>query len=157
MKSVRQQILAMKRRWPQFELAEETSNFALWFGSLVGLERAHRISIELNLPEADASAPATTHYPLVRVLSPRLILMPNATDEAPLPHVYFDPKNITLSPLCLFDPESDEWSHNDLLADTTVPWAADWLACYEGWLATGRWYGGGRHGRRIVGDKTDEL
>jgi hypothetical protein len=28
--------------------------------------------------------------------------------------------------------------HDDLIALTTVPWAADWLACYEGWLATGR-------------------
>jgi len=38
-------------------------------------------------------------------------------------------------------------SHDDLIALTTVPWAADWLACYEGWLATGRWHGGGRHAR----------
>ena len=71
----------------------------------------------------------------------------DALEEAPLPHVYFDDKDITLSPLCLFDPDANEWSHEDLIAETTVPWAADWLACYEGWLASGRWHGGGRHGR----------
>ena len=31
------------------------------------------------------------------------------------------------------------------IASTTVPWALDWLACYELWLMTGRWTGGGRH------------
>ena len=31
------------------------------------------------------------------------------------------------------------------LASTTVLWALDWLACYELWLMTGRWTGGGRH------------
>jgi hypothetical protein len=60
---------------------------------------------------------------------------------------------ITLSPLCLFDPEAEEWSHDDLIAFTTIPWAADWLACYEGWLASGRWYGGGRHGRAQFPDR----
>ena len=28
---------------------------------------------------------------------------------------------------------------------TIVPWTIDWLACYEGWLATGEWAGGGIH------------
>ena len=65
-----------------------------------------------------------------------------------MPHVYFDDLDLTLSPLCLFDPDKNEWTRNDLIALTTVHWAADWLACYEGWLATGRWYGGGRHAPR---------
>ena len=47
--------------------------------------------------------------------------------------------------LCLFDPDREQWCASDLIADTTVPWTVDWLACYEGWLATGRWHGGGRH------------
>src|SRR4029079_18395204 len=84
-------------------------------------------------------------FPLVRILSPRLVPRFDAAEEAPLPHVYFEEHDITLSPLCLFDPEAGEWSHDDLIAHTTIPWAADWLACYEGWLATDRWLGGGRH------------
>lgn len=149
MKTVRQQVIAMRRRWPQFDLAEETARSALWFGSLVGIERPYRLLIEFALPCARPDAPMSSRFPVVRVLHPPLILHPNALEEAPLPHVYFDHSHILLSPLCLFDPTNNEWSHNDLLAYTTVPWAADWLACYEGWLATGRWFGGGRHGAGI--------
>jgi hypothetical protein len=82
------------------------------------------------------------------VLEPRLEPQWRAREEAPLPHVFFDAKDITLSALCLFDPDKAEWDPNDLIADTTVPWTVDWLACYEGWLATGRWHGGGRHAPR---------
>jgi hypothetical protein len=86
----------------------------------------------------------------VRILSPKLVPRFDAPEEAPLPHVFFDKEDLSLSPLCLFDPMTNEWTHDDLIARTTVPWAADWLACYEGWAATGRWYGGGRHGARKI-------
>lgn len=147
MKSVKQQIAAMRRRWRMFELADESPTHALWFGSMIGIERDHRLSVEFALPAHKRGLPMSARFPLVRVMSPSLILKPDAAEEAPLPHVYFEKPDITLSPLCLFDPEQNEWSHGDLIAHTTLPWAADWLACYEGWLATGRWYGGGRHGR----------
>ncbi|WP_354343541.1 hypothetical protein [Phyllobacterium ifriqiyense] len=140
-----QQIMAMRRRWPQFDLASKTDASAMWFGWLVGIERAYRVSLEFAMPSMSDNAPMATRFPVVRVLSPRLVVQTNAIEEAPLPHVYFDHPDITLSALCLFDPEKGEWSHNDLVAYTSVPWAADWLACYEGWLATGRWFGGGRH------------
>ncbi len=136
----------MRRRWDQFDVAEQTIDKAIWFGSLVGIERPYRVMLEFGLP-VQGKFERWRSLPLVRILSPALQPQFNAAEEAPLPHVYFDDKDITLSPLCLFDPAANEWSHDDLLAKTTVPWAADWLACYEGWLATGRWYGGGRHGR----------
>ena len=113
--------------------------------------------IQLGLPMTTADAPMHTRFPVVRVLSPPLILQPGAIDEAPLPHVYFAADDLTLSPLCLFDHEANEWSHDDLVADTTVPWAADWLACYECWLATGRWFGGGRHAPAKTERATHEL
>jgi hypothetical protein len=31
------------------------------------------------------------------------------------------------------------------IAETTLPWACDWIVCYEFWLITGVWRGGGRH------------
>ena len=31
------------------------------------------------------------------------------------------------------------------LANTIVPWVADWLYYYEVWLFTGEWEGGGIH------------
>lgn len=145
-KTIARQVRAMRRRWPQFDLADETADSALWFGGLVGIERPYRVAVEYGLP-VEGARERWRSFPLVRVLSPRLEPRFDAAEEAPLPHVYFDEQDITLSPLCLFDPEADEWSHDDLIAYTTIPWAADWLACYEGWQATGRWYGGGRHGK----------
>lgn len=142
----------MHRRWGQFDLAEQTPDSAIWFGSLVGIERPYRVVVEFGLPVSGKDE-RWRSFPLVRVLSPALEPQFDAIEEAPLPHVYFDDNDITLSPLCLFDPAANEWSHNDLLAETTVPWAADWLACYEGWLATGRWHGGGRHGGAQLSDQ----
>lgn len=148
MKAIRNQVQAMRRGWPGFELGEDTADRAVWFGALAGIERSYRIMIEYGLPTPNAPASLWRRFPVVRVLSPRLKPNFDAAEEAPLPHVYFVDSDITLSPLCLFDVEAGEWTHDDLIADTTVPWAADWLACYEGWRATGRWFGGGRHAAR---------
>lgn len=130
-------------QWPTIKLLHLEVDRAIWVGDLVGLEQPHRISIDYRLPPS--AAVADSYFPTVRVLSPVLRLQPNAAEEAPLPHVYFESSNPLLSSLCLFDPEAGQWTHDDLIASTTVPWSADWLACYECWLATGRWLGGGRH------------
>jgi hypothetical protein len=148
MKTIAQQVQAMRRHWPGFEVAGRTADQAAWFGSLVGIERVYRVMVEYRLPHELQDHERYKSSPLVRVLSPPLRPRFDAGEEAPLPHVYFDDHDITLSPLCLFDPDKDEWTPNDLIALTTIPWTADWLACYEGWLATGRWYGGGRHATR---------
>jgi hypothetical protein len=41
------------------------------------------------------------------------------------------------------------------LADTILPWAVEWLAYYEIWLATGVWYGGGEWPPRRMGGKSE--
>jgi hypothetical protein len=121
----------------------------IWFGSLVGIQKPYRLMVEYGLPRDPTTDPIWRRLPLVRILSPKL--KPNflALEEAPLPHVYFDVDDLPNSPLCLFDPRTDRWSHDDFIALTTIPWAADWIACYEGWLATGRWFGGGRHAMKL--------
>jgi hypothetical protein len=82
--------------------------------------------------------------PRVRVVDPPL--RPRRNDpEGQLPHVYYlgdGPLDVVL---CMFDPQTNEWSPEMPLAETTVPWTIDWLASYEGWRATGEWTGGGRH------------
>lgn len=145
MKSIADQVRAMTRHWPEFEIVTQSADTVIWFGWLSGIERRYRVSIEYGLPRGPGPAEMFRRFPLVRVMSPALEPQFDAIEEAPLPHVFFDDQDLTLSPLCLFDPDANEWSRNDLIATTTVPWAADWLACYEGWLATGRWFGGGRH------------
>lgn len=157
MRSISEQVRAMARRWPQFEVLVPEADRAMWFGSLAGVERAYRLMIEYGLPRHSGSdgyeSDMFRRFPVVRVLSPVLEPRFDALEEAPLPHVYFDRHDLTLSPLCLFDPVAGEWTPQDLIAETTVPWAADWLACFEGWLATGRWFGGGRH---AAGDEYKE-
>jgi hypothetical protein len=39
-----------------------------------------------------------------------------------------------------------------LVALTIIPWAAQWLVCYEIWHATGQWVGGGAHPERLDQD-----
>ena len=135
------QIDAMRDRWPGFELLERTQDAAAWHGILKPIFVGYGIRISYRVPGI-LEAPSHRQQPVVRVLSPRL--KPRSGDpEGILPHVYHD--GTVAPPLCLFDMEAREWNAWKLLADTTVPWSIDWLACYEGWRATGEWAGGGRH------------
>lgn len=147
MKTIDQQITLMWLHWSGFVLEHRTANWALWRGPLAGIEKTYEIEIGYGLPLPGLQR-GDRRFPTVRVLWPELKPNFDAEEEAPLPHVFFDMTYLPLSPLCLFDPAQSEWSHDDFLAFTTIPWAADWLACYEGWRVTGRWEGGGRHGRR---------
>ena len=100
MKSVRQQIEAMRRHWPNFEVAAFGNDHALWFGALAGVELQYRIMIQFGLPDPRRMDNCQwRRFPLVRVLSPSLRPNWDAKDEAPLPHVYFENTDISLSPL----------------------------------------------------------
>lgn len=46
--------------------------------------------------------------------------------------------------LCLYR-GAHEWNGRMLVADTTLPWASEWLLFYELWLATGDWLARGEH------------
>lgn len=78
-----------------------------------------------------------------------------APDKEPcgkkIPHRYRD------GSICLF--YGAEWTADKAIAQTIVPWLLEWLAFYEGWLATGEWQGGGTHpetSRSIGEDSTME-
>lgn len=73
--------------------------------------------------------------PKVRVLDPIPVPRPGTTK---LPHVYAG--NV----LCLYTYENGDYHYaRDYVADTIIPWTAEWLAHYEIWYATGEWHGGG--------------
>lgn len=149
-KSIGAQVHGMSLRWPNFEVVRQTHDRVIWVGELVGIERAYTVSVDYGLPNDAVTDPQFRQFPIVRVQSPQLELQWDAFEEAPLPHVYFSMPNIWASPLCLFDPAKGEWDHSKSIALTTIPWTADWLACYEIWLATGRWMGGGRHATSLT-------
>jgi len=58
-----------------------------------------------------------------------------------LPHVYSQ-KPVRL---CLYLPNTGEWSPAMAISDTLVPWTALWLFYFEDWLSTNTWNGGGKH------------
>jgi len=61
---------------------------------------------------------------------------PDETDKK-IPHRFKD------GSICLF--YHSEWTPELPIARTILPWLLEWLAFYEGWLATGEWQGGGIH------------
>ena len=139
------QVQAMEMDWPQFRPSLGLgAKSVVWFGDLKGLERPFHVSVEYGAP-IPGRIDRFRLMPVVRVLRPALVLNWDAQEEAPLPHVYFEGPDIRLSPLCLFDPKAGEWNASMLISNTTVGWAARWLAAYEFWETTGRWIGGGRH------------
>lgn len=131
--SIDEQIAAMETAWPQFSVRQHDrhARSVRWIGAVRPQYSNYTLEVRYQI----------WFFPKVRVLSPELIRLPD-NPEGQLPHVYPPADDPTL---CLFDPREGEWSPTMTIASTIVPWALDWLACYELWLMTGRWTGGGRH------------
>jgi hypothetical protein len=43
--------------------------------------------------------------------------------------------------LCLFNPAETSWKDTNKLTEYTIPWAIEWIICYELWKITGKWEG----------------
>jgi len=76
--------------------------------------------------------------PNVFVLEPDLLAL---ADGRKLPHVYQQKP----PDLCLYMPNTGEWSPEKLISRTILPWSVVWLYYFENWLATDNWAGGGEH------------
>lgn len=135
--SLNEQRARMKATWPKFveRGIDRQAQEIRWLGKCRPQFVTYTIEIRYKL----------WTWPKVRVIAPELARLPENSEGA-LPHVYPPADDPTL---CLFDPEKHEWDPTMYIAHTTVPWSFDWLACYELWLMTGRWTGGGRHGSLI--------
>jgi len=150
-KTVKQQIKAMRRRWPNFQVTTAQSS-VVWHGTVQPNELSYLIHIDALIGLQKGNNWFVLSAPIVKVIRPRLKLQWDV-EEKPLPHVYLDKQAPELSPLCLYDPAKHEWTPNYLIADTIVPWACIWLSCYEMWSATGEWLGGGRHDPPTIEDQ----
>lgn len=138
----------MRAVWPAFEKVRQAGDFAEWQGPVRPLLQTYRISILYRVPLLVELLDAGLHQPQVSVLTPQLRPRPG-DPEGQLPHVYYCPSGVVA--MCLLDPEADDWSPADFIAETTVPWAIEWLAAYEGWRATGKWTASGRHVENVRG------
>lgn len=118
------QALALRSRWSAGKTTFKR-NTVRWVGPLqpTTVSPVYTVEVEYNLQLA----------PVVRVLDPPL----DPGHRERLPHVYSGDR------LCLYNPLSGDWNRGMLLADTILPWAAEWLFHYEVWKVTDQWVGGG--------------
>ena len=132
----------VRRRWPTFKMLGRDRSVVLWQGTLRPLCKTYTVLVGLRRPGAEAEA----CVPSVMVVDPILRHRPDAPEEA-IPHIYANPapRRRSLPFLCLYHPPSGDWHGGKAIADTIIPWTIHWLVCYEGWLATGEWTGGGIH------------
>lgn len=124
------QLTAMRRQWPDFDGRRMGNGTLVWRGPLKPKAQLYRIAIIWH--------PVNMILPHVVVIDPPLRPRPGGT-YAEIPHLIFYPEKPEFSGLCLFDPEGREWTPADLIADTTVPWTAEWLVYYELWHMMGEW------------------
>lgn len=125
--SLSRQLLRFRRDLPDFTAYLRKHSCLVAEGDITPTPLAETYRVRIEYPADD--------WPKVWVRSPALVpLKPGGR----IPHMYNQER------LCLFIPGSDQWSADQFVADTIVPWTAAWLHYYELWHATGEWHGGGR-------------
>ncbi|MEA2861920.1 MAG: hypothetical protein QOC72_3959 [Methylobacteriaceae bacterium] len=151
--SADQQKDKMLELWPAWKVSSPEKRTIVWEGEFRPYAMTYTLRIEYRVPVVIEHYSMAWVQPLVEVLSPTLKRRPG-NKEGELPHVYWKHRRTEREGpfLCLFDPEVPEWTAEDYLAETTLPWSALWLNFYEGWLITGKWLGSGRHAQN-AGDK----
>tara|TARA_R110000803_G_scaffold51864_3_gene106949 strand:+ start:5447 stop:5929 length:483 start_codon:yes stop_codon:yes gene_type:complete len=128
------QLSAMKRNWPAFEGSKRANGLLIWTGMLQPKAQSYVVRILWH--------PKVMALPYAFVLEPKLKPRKGGTFEE-IPHLIFDGDEPEFSALCLFDPDGNEWSPSDLIAETTLPWVSEWLVYYELWHLFGEWLGPG--------------
>lgn len=123
---------------------ENEGRTVCWIGPLSGFQMFHQVLVQWTWIDPKSR-------PLVFVLEP--VLRPREGEAfVDVPHLQFDSSSPEDSALCLYDPDEGEWNPTMLIADTTVPWASEWLHHYELWHADGVWYGPNAPGPISVGE-----
>jgi hypothetical protein len=113
----------------------------VWQGGLRPLAQTYEVQIHYCAFSFDLAQinGRTAH---VESVSP--VLRPRSGGA--IPHIYPN-RLLPMRPrLCLHTRE--EWDPSLYIADTIVPWTAEWLVAYEGWRATGKWLAGGHNTER---------
>jgi hypothetical protein len=139
------QLTRMSSRWPDFafDLSIDSTTM-IWEGRLRGFQKSYLVSVQWRFREAVV-------MPHVFILDPKLRPRSGGRYED-IPHLIFNRRNPTESALCLYDPDSREWNSTMLIADTTVPWASEWLHYYECWHLDGIWRGSNAPGPQCIGE-----
>lgn len=153
--TVGDQIADMADVYSEWSCDRLSRRTCVWEGRLQPHRTTYRLRVEYTEPLLLEGRSNLYLQPLVEVLEPTMQRR-FGNEEGSLPHVYVShPRTERTGPfLCLFDDEADQWSPDDLISNTTIPWASNWLSCYESWLASGKWFGTGKHIRSQSGGRS---
>ena len=131
-RSLGAQVDRMKHVWPTFGHRLFSDGLSIWIGKIRPYQASYKISIFWKA--------GSSQKPWVSLLAPELTPRKGGSYEE-IPHLLYYEKDPKLSGLCLFDPDKKEWSNKQLIADTTMFWALEWLQHYEFWHYDGIWRG----------------
>ena len=127
-KTVAQQAFRLKSLYPSSNLKyKEPGKFFVWKYCLdpTGLGEVYTIEVRYKKGKS----------PEVYVIDP---VLEKRNNEHKLPHIYSSDKSFPK--LCLYDPKKSEWNSTMFIADSIIPWAAEWIFFYQIWLLTGKWH-----------------
>jgi hypothetical protein len=111
--SLPQQKVKMAEKYPSFKFKSGG-----WKGTL---------QPTVNSPKYNVKIQSHPFRPRVFILFPQL--------KKGAPHMYPD------GSLCLYYPSDKSFNDLTFIADTIVPWTAEWLYFYEVWLEEDIWWG----------------
>ncbi|MGH0564436.1 hypothetical protein ACQVQF_09960 [Bacillus cereus] len=109
-----QQQLKMKQRFPSFRYLK----VGHWIGTLRPTPTSPLYTVKIIYGQ---------YSPKVFIIEPKIIKF--------APHRYPD------GSLCLYYPDDKSYSNHLFIADTIIPWTAEWLYYYEKWLEDEVWWG----------------
>ncbi len=120
--SISQQKEGMKR-WPCFCAQPSNNDHSIsWLGQIQPLDDSDTYIVEIRYD--------LLFHPYISVLHPKI--------KPSTPHMNRN------GSLCLYhpnDPYHLKWTPNKLISETITCWTAEWLANYEFWLDSGKWFG----------------
>lgn len=130
----------IRELFPEFRRVAALPGQCIWEGPLQPFAQPYRVRLIWSLGVRGATVRSAYSSPMVLVLDPPLVRRP-AEPERPVPHLYARPEPALPPHLCLYWPPGREFDASMYLADTIIPWAAEWLMYYELWHVTGEWAG----------------
>jgi hypothetical protein len=148
--TIAEQDELIRRDFPDFRLTAAIDWVGVWEGPVRPILRTYRIRIVHFRRRFFDDWSLQNHYISVYVVDP-LIGAEAREKEQVLPHIYWNDRRPEYPALCLFDPRDDDWSPEQSIAETIIPWASQWLFFYEYWQITGRFMAPGRHPPRRRG------
>lgn len=106
--------------FPLFGFTKTSQNGGYWIGGLK--------------PFGNGGTVYTIKIVYDRVAPDVFVVSPNLLKS--FPHRYPDKS------LCLYYPKDKSYNYKtSIIANTIIPWTAEWLYFYEKWLETGIWWG----------------